>query len=314
MGSPARSGRSHAHARGGEYRAEIDGLRALAVIPVIFFHAGFVAFSGGYVGVDVFFVISGYLITSIIYGEIQEGSFSIGRFYERRVRRIFPALILITIICIPFAWLWMMPDEFQEFGQSVAAVNLFSSNVLFWRQSGYFSHAAELKPLLHTWSLAVEEQFYVLFPLMLLVLSRLRWACLVGAVAIMIAASLAFAEWGTRTFPGASFLLVAYSGLGTRDRGGTRTYRYQMESRGRRGDTGSLGLGDCHDLLCRLHVRRDSALSQLLGSRSSAWDRPCDCVRETRKLGRKAPQCSATATLCRLAMPSLALSRVSVMA
>jgi peptidoglycan/LPS O-acetylase OafA/YrhL len=190
------------------YRAEIDGLRALAVVPVILFHAGFEAFRGGFVGVDVFFVISGYLITSIIYNEIRDGSFSIVRFYERRARRILPALIVVTVVSIPFAWVWMMPDEFQAFGESVAAVSLFSSNFFFWRNSIYFADAAELKPLLHTWSLAVEEQFYLVFPLMLLVLCRLKWAYLAGTIAIMIAASLALAELGTRMFPGATFYLL----------------------------------------------------------------------------------------------------------
>lgn len=209
-GVPPKSAHTSAEARevSRTYRAEIDGLRALAVVPVILFHAGFEAFSGGFVGVDVFFVISGYLITSIIYNEIRDGSFSIVRFYERRARRILPALILVTIVSIPFAWVWMMPDEFQAFGQSVAAVSLFSSNFFFWRESVYFSDAAELKPLLHTWSLAVEEQFYIVFPLMLLVLCRLKWAYLVGIIAIIIAASLALAEMGTRMFPGATFYLL----------------------------------------------------------------------------------------------------------
>src|SRR6056297_1339994 len=147
-----------------QYRPEIDGLRAVAVVPVILFHAGFALFSGGYVGVDVFFVISGYLITSLILEDLDRGTFSLLHFYERRARRIFPALFLVVAACIPFAWALMLPDQLKDFSQSVAAVILFSSNVLFWQESGYFDGAAELKPLLHTWSLAVEEQFYIVFP------------------------------------------------------------------------------------------------------------------------------------------------------
>jgi peptidoglycan/LPS O-acetylase OafA/YrhL len=108
-----------------QYRAEIDGLRALAVIPVMLFHAGFSAFSGGFVGVDIFFVISGYLITSIIIAELKEGRFSITRFYERRARRILPALFFVMLCCMPFAWAWMLPDQVKAFGQALVAVTLF---------------------------------------------------------------------------------------------------------------------------------------------------------------------------------------------
>ena len=150
-----------------KYRAEIDGLRALAVLPVILFHAGFEWFSGGFVGVDVFFVISGYLITTIIISEMAEGKFSIVNFYERRARRILPALFFVMAACLPFAWVWLTPNDLKDFGQSLVAVSTFSSNILFWLESGYFDRAAELKPLLHTWSLAVEEQYYILFPIFL---------------------------------------------------------------------------------------------------------------------------------------------------
>ena len=151
-----------------KYRAEIDGLRALAVLPVIFFHAGFEFFGGGFVGVDVFFVISGYLITGIILSEINNGQFSIINFYERRARRILPALFFVMASCLPFAWYWLTPSDLKDFGQSLIAVSTFSSNILFWMESGYFDTAAELKPLLHTWSLAVEEQYYILFPIFLM--------------------------------------------------------------------------------------------------------------------------------------------------
>ncbi len=148
-----------------EYRKEIDGLRAIALIPVILFHAGFESFSGGFVGVDVFFVISGYLITTIILSEKEKGTFSLINFYERRSRRIIPALFLVMLTSTVFAWLWLSPQHMDDFSQSLVAVSVFSSNILFWREAGYWGVENELKPLLHTWSLAVEEQYYVVFPL-----------------------------------------------------------------------------------------------------------------------------------------------------
>ena len=151
-----------------KYRAEIDGLRAIAVIPVILFHAGFEHFSGGFVGVDVFFVISGYLITTIILAEMERGTFSIINFYERRARRILPALFLVMLVSLPFAWLWLLPSDMKDFSQGLVAASSFSSNILFWLKTGYWSPASELNPLIHTWSLAVEEQYYVLLPLFLM--------------------------------------------------------------------------------------------------------------------------------------------------
>ena len=148
------------------YRREIDGLRALAVLPVILFHADFAIFSGGFVGVDVFFVLSGYLITRLIVNEIDLQTFSIAGFYERRARRILPALFLVMACSIPIAWILLLPSDFVDFSQSLVANPLFIANFLFWMERGYFGVAAELKPLIHTWSLSVEEQFYVLFPLM----------------------------------------------------------------------------------------------------------------------------------------------------
>ena len=127
-----------------KYRAEIDGLRALAVLPVIFFHAGFEWFSGGFVGVDVFFVISGYLITTILIEDIENKRFSIINFYERRARRILPALFFVMVSCIPFAWMYMLPTQMTDFAQSIVATSLFVSNILFWRESGYFAAAASV--------------------------------------------------------------------------------------------------------------------------------------------------------------------------
>ena len=152
-----------------KYRSEIDGLRALAVLPVILFHAGFESFSGGYVGVDVFFVISGYLITTIILNEMEEDKFSLLLFYERRARRILPALFFVMLVSIPFALLWLAPSDLKDYGQSVVSTATFSSNFLFWLERGYFGTAIEFKPLIHTWSLAVEEQYYILFPIFMII-------------------------------------------------------------------------------------------------------------------------------------------------
>ena len=191
------------------YRPEIDGLRTVAVMPVILFHAGIETFSGGFVGVDVFFVISGYLITAILAREIEAGDFSILRFYERRARRILPALFLVMLVSLPFAWMWMFPAAFKDFGQSLAATGLFVSNVLFWRESGYFDTAAELKPFLHTWSLAVEEQYYILFPPALWAVWRLtgRRGVVIGLVLVALA-SLAMAEWASTRYRSAGFYLL----------------------------------------------------------------------------------------------------------
>jgi len=155
-----------------KHRAEIDGLRAVAVIPVVLFHAGFPAFHNGYVGVDIFFVISGYLIAGIIYRELTSGVFSLRNFYERRIRRIAPMLITVCLVCIPVAWVSMPPSDYLFFSKGLVSVVTFCSNILFWRQTGYFERASELNPLLHTWSLSVEEQFYLFFPLFLLLLYK----------------------------------------------------------------------------------------------------------------------------------------------
>jgi len=190
------------------YRPEIDGLRAIAVVSVILFHAGFGPFGGGYVGVDVFFVISGYLITSIIIGELAEKKFSILRFYERRARRILPALFFVMICTVPFAWAWMLPGQFKDFGQSLVAVTLFASNIFFGRETGYFGPEAEEKPLLHTWSLAVEEQYYVVFPVLLILLWRFGRDPAFYVVCGLALASLLLSEWGWRHFPSWNFYLA----------------------------------------------------------------------------------------------------------
>ena len=190
------------------YRPEIDGLRALAVVPVILYHAGLRAFSGGFVGVDVFFVISGYLITSIILAEKQAGTFTLLRFYERRARRLLPALFVVICACLSFGWLWLLPEDMKSFSQSLVAVSTFSSNVLFFLKSGYFDPSAEFIPLLHTWSLAVEEQYYMLFPIFLLLTWKLKSRWVVTILAVVAAASLGAAEWASVANPSFAFFLL----------------------------------------------------------------------------------------------------------
>ena len=190
------------------YRREIDGLRALAVIPVMLFHAGFRYFGGGFVGVDVFFVISGYLITSIILLDQHRNRFSILRFYERRARRILPALFLVIAVTSVFAYAWMLPDELKNFGQSVLATVLFSNNILLAITSSYWNLASEFKPLLHTWSLGVEEQYYVLFPLLMILgwkYFRKHLAIVLGVAALL---SFAAANWGLFQNPDFTFYLL----------------------------------------------------------------------------------------------------------
>jgi peptidoglycan/LPS O-acetylase OafA/YrhL len=190
------------------YRREIDGLRALAVIPVMLFHAGFAFAGGGFVGVDVFFVISGYLITGIILADMERGRFSLAEFYERRARRILPALFLIMAVCVPMALVILIPIDAKDFSQSLAAVAVFASNILFWSEANYFATENELKPLLHTWSLAVEEQYYVIFPLILIVAWRLRRRGVAAMIASIALLSLAFAQWAATHAPVTSFFLL----------------------------------------------------------------------------------------------------------
>jgi peptidoglycan/LPS O-acetylase OafA/YrhL len=191
-----------------KYRQEIDGLRAVAVVSVILFHAGFGKLSGGFVGVDVFFVISGYLITTLILEERAAGAFSLRRFYERRARRILPALYVMTVACIPFAMWLMLPDEGADFFRATIAVLLFVSNFWMWQHSGYFQPSSDTNPLMHTWSLAVEEQYYLLFPLLLLWLWRFGPRALATAVVLLVGASLGLAEIGWRVAPETSFFLL----------------------------------------------------------------------------------------------------------
>ena len=192
------------------YRADIDGLRALAVLPVVFYHAGIPGFTGGFVGVDVFFVISGYLMASLIVGEMERGEFSLLRFYERRIRRIFPALFVMIAACAVMAWFVFMPNEFVYFARSVRDAAFFISNYRFERQVGYFDIAADMKPLLHTWSLAVEEQFYIVFPLVLMLLRWLAPRRIALVLLVALVASLAASVWTVYRKPEAAFYLSQY--------------------------------------------------------------------------------------------------------
>jgi len=155
-----------------KYRSDIDGLRALAVLPVLFYHGGMTFFSGGYVGVDIFFVISGYLITSVIIEEIKNNTFTIKNFHVRRIKRIFPVLFFILLTVTVLGLFLQMPYDFRNYGKSLSATVMFVSNIYFNKQMGYFTDAAEAKPLLHTWSLSVEEQFYIFYPLILILITR----------------------------------------------------------------------------------------------------------------------------------------------
>ncbi len=155
-----------------DYKPQIDGLRALAVIPVILFHAGLEAFEGGFVGVDIFFVISGYLITKLILEDIYNKKFNLNNFYLRRARRLLPALFVVILITIPFSIILMSSNQLIYYSKQIFSVIFFISNLFFWQNSGYFDPESDLQPLLHTWSLAVEEQFYIFFPILLILIVK----------------------------------------------------------------------------------------------------------------------------------------------
>ena len=192
------------------YRPEIDGLRAVAVLAVILFHAEIALFSGGFVGVDVFFVVSGFLITSILLADLAQGRFSLLRFYERRARRILPALFVVALACLPFGWMWMTGPQFTDLSESVVSTSLFVSNIHFWLESGYFDQAVAVKPLIHTWSLAVEEQFYLLFPPLLWAVWKWSPRALPFVLAGLALLSLAAAEIVIPRAPTAAFYLAPF--------------------------------------------------------------------------------------------------------
>lgn len=191
------------------YRPDIDGLRAIAVLAVILFHCAIPRLgSGGFVGVDVFFVISGYLITSLLRREPLDRN-SLAQFYERRARRLLPALLVVLAASIPLAFM-LLPGDLQAFGKTLASVAAFSSNVLFWRGAGYFDSSSELKPLLHTWSLAIEEQFYLLYPLCLALLLKGFGARAHRALFGLMVVSLLASIWAVTATPASAFYLLPF--------------------------------------------------------------------------------------------------------
>ncbi len=196
-------------ARSAKYRADVDGLRAVAVTAVIFFHLGIPTFQNGFVGVDVFYVISGYLITSLIAKDLAAGRFSIVMFYERRLRRIFPALFTVLFVCILIGSIVLYPEELTKFGKSLVTTTFFVSNFYFWHSAlptGYFdTTASAAQPLLHTWSLAVEEQFYLLFPLALYLLFRWSRERVNKWLFILTISSFALNLWTTQHKPIVAF-------------------------------------------------------------------------------------------------------------
>lgn len=154
------------------YRPEIDGLRSIAVLAVIVFHFSKNHLPGGYLGVDIFFVLSGYLIATIIWSDIQNKQFSLANFYERRIRRLVPALLVLLLFTLVVSFFILLPTDLIGFSKSLLATQTFVANIFFWRDGGYFTANSETKPLLHMWSLGVEEQFYILFPLLLMLISK----------------------------------------------------------------------------------------------------------------------------------------------
>ena len=191
-----------------KYRPEIDGLRAVAVIPVIFFHAGLTAFSGGYVGVDVFFVISGYLITSIIVDALKEDRFSFSDFYYNRAKRILPALFFVLLLTIPAAIYLMLPDDLAAFGKSSIYALTFLANFYYKKSADYFAPSSEQLPLLHTWSLAVEEQFYLIFPVILSLTWRFGRKFVFRALVLTLVVSFLLSILGIRNFPVSNYYML----------------------------------------------------------------------------------------------------------
>jgi len=188
------------------YRPEIDGLRAIAIVPVVLFHTGMPLIHGGYVGVDIFFVISGFLITQTIVGDENFSPMDrIARFYERRIRRIIPALILVVATTLAVGLGLLLPTELMQLAKSAIATALFTSNFWFWSQLGYFAGAAESMPLLHTWSLAVEEQFYIVFPLVMILIGMQRRATQQATIALLAIVIFILSVYLTARSPGVAF-------------------------------------------------------------------------------------------------------------
>ena len=188
-----------------QYKKQIDGLRAIAVLSVLFFHADYSLFKGGYIGVDIFFVISGYLITSIILKDLSNNSFTIRDFYGRRIRRIVPVLFFVVFIVTFFSFLWLLPYDLRYFGKSLASIPFFSSNFIFYLEGGYFDQV-DIRPLGHTWSLGIEEQFYLLYPIFLLTIYKTNKKFLVFLIILM--SSFLVSYWWSIHYPRAAYFLL----------------------------------------------------------------------------------------------------------
>jgi peptidoglycan/LPS O-acetylase OafA/YrhL len=186
------------------YRSDIDGLRALAILPVVLFHAFPNLLPGGFIGVDIFFVISGYLITSILLKDIQAGNYSIKTFYARRVRRIFPALSVVLLFCLALGWMALTAVEYRSLGRHAAGGAGFIANFMFWKEAGYFDAAGDTKPLLHLWSLGIEEQFYIVWPLLLYFFAKSSWNVL-SLILLVALLSFGLNIWQVGSNPSAAF-------------------------------------------------------------------------------------------------------------
>ena len=198
-----------------KYRPEIDGLRAIAVVSVILYHSrvsimGYPIFTGGFIGVDIFFVISGYLISSIILKELTTtGTFSFKHFYQRRVRRIIPVLLLVMLVSSAFAWRYLLPDDFVDFSKSILYSLGFSSNFYFWYSGeAYWEQSSLFKPFLHTWSLSIEEQFYIIFPIILFIIFKYYRKYFAFTLILFFITSLFFADWSSRNLSSLSFYIL----------------------------------------------------------------------------------------------------------
>ena len=205
MPGPAPTSTPAAHMK---YRPDIDGLRSLAILPVVLNHLGVRGFWGGYVGVDIFFVISGFLITGNIAAEARSGTYTIRDFYKKRIIRIFPALFAMFAVCTVLAWFVMLPTELVRYARSLVTATFFGSNMLFYAEAGYFEQVARLKPLLHTWSLAIEEQFYILWPLVVAPIA-LRWPRRLPGLTLALAlVSLGLSVWLVNHDPSGAYYLL----------------------------------------------------------------------------------------------------------
>ena len=190
-----------------KYRPEIDGLRGIAILAVVLCHMQLLA--GGFLGVDIFFVISGYLITSIIIQDLDQNKFSFIKFYDRRARRILPTLFIVVLSSIVAGWYIMSPLQLKNLAQSVISVMLFASNYFFWKKTGYFDEAAEVTPMLHTWSLSVEEQFYILFPFIVFLIWRYARKYLAHIIILCLFISLLHTQIICSDYPKANFYLLS---------------------------------------------------------------------------------------------------------